>query len=80
MNVDVLNGLFKPYKLKFQTIDDFKGRNPRLDKFLDLTIDEDELIKSQCSKSADRTCANIDCKYNLLKYNYFECADCGDIK
>lgn len=79
MKADVLNGLFKPYELKFQSINDYKGKNARLNKFIELLthVDVDEKIRTQCSKSADRTCANIDCRYNLLKYNYFECSN-GD--
>lgn len=67
-----LNNLFKPYVLRFQTLEDLKGNNKRLDKFVDNIMDVDTIKASQCSKSADRTCANAKCRYNLLKHNYFD--------
>lgn len=71
-----LNKLFKPYVPKFQTLDDLKGNNKRLDKFIENATNPIKLKKrlkaNECSKSADRTCGNIDCQYNLLKYNYFD--------
>lgn len=78
MDKKTLNSLFKPYILRFQTLDDLKGINPRLNKFVDNIKNIDEIKESQCSKSADRTCANIDCCHNLLKYNYFDDFDCSD--
>ena len=70
-----LNNLFKPYVLKYQTLDDLKGNNKRLDKFVDNIRDVDRIKASQCSKSADGTCANLECIYNLLKYDF----DGGDV-
>ena len=76
MNAEMLNNLFKPYIIKFQKLEDFKGLNPRLDKFIDNMTNpikvKESMKAKECSKSADRLCANIDCPYNLLKYNYFD--------
>lgn len=74
MQKQVIKGLFKPYVLRFQTINDLKGKSTRLDKIVDniTHVDVDRKIKNQCSKSADRTCANKRCPHNLLKYDYFD--------
>ncbi len=67
-----LNKLFKPYKLEFQTIKDVKKKSTRLSKIFDEKRIAKRLIKNQCSKSEDRSCGNVDCQYNLLRYNYFD--------
>ena len=70
-----LKKLFKPYKLKFQTIHDVKNKSTRMKKIFDEKRIKDRMIKKQCSKSKDKSCMNVDCQHNLLKYNYFD-GDC----
>ena len=67
-----LKSLFKPYRIKIETISDIRNKSTRLRKI----FDEDRIVKrletNQCSKSKNRLCANVECPYNLLKYNYFD--------
>ena len=86
INQKVLNSLFKPYKLKpfIQVVKKGERTNKRihdLDVHLKafLSYDKQEHIQrlkdNECSKSKNRSCGNIDCEYNLLKYNYFDDGD-----
>lgn len=67
-----LKKLFKPYMVRFQTISDVKNKSTRLSKIFNEDRIVERLKKKQCSKSKNKLCANLDCQYNLLKYDYFE--------
>lgn len=66
-----LKKLFKPYKIKFQTIKDVKNKSTRMKKIFDEKRIKKRLIETQCSKSKNKSCMNCDCQHNLLKYDYF---------
>ena len=65
-----LKSLFKPYHVRFKTIADFRNKSTRMKKI----FDEDRLIErlksKECSKSKNKMCGNMECKYNLLKYDF----------
>jgi len=78
MNRIALLKQFKPYQVRIQTIADLRSKSTRLSKIFDEKRIIKRKIENQCSKSKNRECGNIECPYNLLKYNYFEDVETGD--
>ena len=64
MNIFVLINLFKPYNLHFEDVTALFDEKEDEHLFMEIMIDV------ECSKSADETCANINCNYNFInKHN-----------
>ena len=65
MNKNALNGLFKPYELKFLETDDLMKA---------IGMDELEfckifVVERECSKSKDESCINTECDFNLINHH-----------
>ena len=62
INLKSIKGLFKPKQANVFTIQDFLDTTGlSLKKFVKINLE------SECSKSIDESCINIDCPYNYFK-------------
>ncbi|MBR2651745.1 hypothetical protein IKD48_03060 [bacterium] len=62
INLKSIKGLFKPKQKNSFTIQDFlDGTGVSMKKFVKINVE------TECSKSIDESCINIDCPYNYFK-------------
>lgn len=77
MNANVLNDLFKPYRINYE---DF---NLLFDEKHDEKLFMEMLIDIECPKSKNETCANTNCDYNIIHLHnnvlYLDLLNGGDV-